>query len=119
MKRLRKGHVTLLVDASGHPRDATGHRTDLKPKFSRRGERLWYAEELIYALGERVRAVQPDSRSMQFQRMAQGECGTIMRVPEFVKREYIVLPDSMFRQFMRKRSGEFLTRMPEHYLEPE
>lgn len=109
----------MLVDASGFPRDATGHRTDLKPRYSSLGDRLWSAEELRYALGERVRAVKPNSRTMQFRRMNQGECGTIMRVPEFVKREYIVLPDSMFRQFMRKRSGEFLVRMPEHYLEPE
>jgi hypothetical protein len=119
MKRLRKGHSTVLRDARGHPRDATGHRTDLKPVYSTTGQRLWRAEELAFSLGERVRAVKPDSPSLQFQRMAQGECGTIMLVPEFTRREYYVLPDSMFRQFMRKRSGEFLARMPEHHLEPE
>jgi hypothetical protein len=113
MKRLRKGHSTVLRDARGHPRDATGHRTDLKPVYSTTGQRLWRAEELVYSLGERVRA------KVAGPRMEQGETGTIMRVPEFVRREYIVLPDSMFRQFMRKRSGEFLTRMPEHHLEPE
>lgn len=113
MPHRKKGHKPVLVDASGHPRDATGHRTDLKPRYSSTGHRLWYAEELAFALGERVRA------SRAHHRMALGECGTIMIVEEFVRREYLVLPDSLMRQFMRKRSGEFLSRMPEHYLEPE
>lgn len=113
MKRLKKGHTTLLIDEAGVPRDATGHRTDRPAIYSKLGMRLWRADELKYSLGERIRAIKGNHR------MAQGECGTIMRVPEFVRREYIVLPDGMFRQFMRKRSGEFLTRMPEHYLEPE
>lgn len=103
----------MLVDAGGHPRDATGHRTDLKPRYSRRGERLWYAEELNFALGERVRAVR------EWHRMTLGESGTIMVVPEFTQREYIVLPDSLMHLFFKKRSGLYLSRMPEHYLEPE
>jgi hypothetical protein len=109
----------VAVDTAGHPRDATGHRTDLPAVYSKLGQRLWRAEELAYALGERVRAVKPDSKYPQFQSMAQGECGTIMVVPEFVHREYWVLPDRMMRNFLRRRSGEFLSRMPEHYLEPE
>ena len=51
--------------------------------------------------------------------MEHGETGTIMVIEEGSQRDYYVLPDSLFRQFMRKRSGEFLSRMPEHYLEPE
>ena len=113
MKRLKKGHNTVQVDANGHPLDATGHRTDLKPRYSRRGERLWHAEELAFALGERVRATK------EWHRMALGESGTIMIVPEFIRREYLVLSDSLMRQFMRKRSGLYLSRMPEHYLERE
>lgn len=112
-KRLQKGHTPLLVDEGGKPRDATGHRTDLKPRYSRRGDRLWYAEELRYALGDRVRATTAHPR------MPLGETGTIMIVEEFVIRDYLVLPDSLMPQFMRRRSGEFLARMPEHYLEPE
>lgn len=113
MKRLRKGHKPVLVDASGHPRDATGHRTDLPPTYSTTGQRLWRAEELLYALGERVKA------SRAHHRMALGEGGTIMQVPEFVRREYLVLPDSLMHQFLRTRSGEFLSRMPEHCLQRE
>lgn len=113
MKRLKKGHNTVLVDASGFPRDATGHRTDLKPVYSSTGFRCWRAEELAYVLGERVRAVKA------WHRMALGESGTIMVVPEFYYREYYVLPDSLFRHFMKQRSGLYLARMPEHYLEPE
>lgn len=113
MKRLRKGSKTLEIDAQGHPRDATGHRTDLKPVYSRTGFRCWQAAELAYVLGERVRATR------EHHRMALGESGTIMVVPEFYYREYYVLPDSLMQKFMRKRSGEFLSRMPEHYLEPE
>jgi hypothetical protein len=113
MKRLKKGHSPVTIDAAGHPRDATGHRTDLPAVYSRMGQRLWRAEELAYALGERVKATRP------WHRMALGECGTIMIVPEFTQREYIVLPDSLMHDFLRKHSGEFLSRMPEHYLEPE
>lgn len=113
MKRLKKGQNAVLVDASGHPRDATGHRTDLPPVYSSAGKRLWRAEELAYALGERVRASRAGSS------MALGECGTIMEVPEFVRREYLVLPDGLLRQFLQNRSGAHLCRMPEHYLEPE
>ena len=113
MKRLKKGHNPVLVDAGGYPRDATGHRTDLKPRYSRRGERLWYAEELTFGLSERVRA------STAWHRMTLGECGTIMIVPEFTQREYLVLPDHFTHDFLRKHSGIYLSRMPEHYLEPE
>lgn len=119
MAHRKKGHTTLLVDASGFPRDATGHRTDLPPIYSKTGQRLWRAEELAFALGERVRAIQPDSRHPQYQRMALGELGTIMQVPEFVRREYLVLPDSLMAQFLKKRSGLYLSRMPEHFLQKE
>jgi len=113
MAHRKKGHTTLEVDASGFPRDATGHRTDLPPIYSRTGQRLWRAEELAYVLGERVRATR------ECHRMALGELGTIMTVPEFVRREYIVLPDSLMRQFLARHSGLYLSRMPEHYLERE
>lgn len=113
MKRLRKGQAAVLVDASGHPRDATGHRTDLPAVYSKTGKRLWRAEELAYGLGERVRATRAHHR------MSLGECGTIMTIPEFVHPEYYVLPDSLLRRFLSRRSGEFLSRMPQHYLEPE
>lgn len=112
-KRLRKGHAPVLVDPAGHPRDATGHRTDLKPLYSRRGERLWYAEELNFALGERVRAIK------EWHRMEHGECGTIMIVEAFVRRDYLVLPDRYMHDFFKKHSGIYLSRMPEHYLEAE
>lgn len=113
MKRLRKGHTSVLVDASGHPRDATGHRTDLPAVYSSTGRRLWRAEELDFGLGERVRATRAHHR------MALGELGTIMNVPEFVYREYFVLPDSLMAQFFKRRSGLYLSRMPEHYLQRE
>ncbi|HEX9089044.1 MAG TPA: hypothetical protein VF867_16120 [Arthrobacter sp.] len=113
MKRLKKGHAAIAVDAAGHPLDVTGHRTDLPPLYSRRGERLWRAEELTYALGERVRA------TTAHHRMALGECGTIVEIPEFIRREYIVLPDSLADQFQRQYSGLYLSRMPEHLLAPE
>lgn len=113
MGHRKKGHTAVLVDASGHPRDSTGHRTDLPAVYSRTGQRLWRAEEMAYALGERVRATTAGHR------MALGELGTIMNVPEFVRREYIVLPDSLMTQFLQRRSGQFLARMPEHHLEPE
>src|SRR5881397_259805 len=113
MKRLRKGHSTILLDAGGHPRDATGHRTDLPAKYSHKGQRLWYPEELAYALGERVRAVK------EWHRMAVGETGTVLIVPEYVRREYLILPDKLAPKFLRKRSGLYLSRMPEHYLEAE
>jgi hypothetical protein len=119
MKRLKKGHSTIGNDAAGFPRDATGHRTDLPPVYNHLGMRLWRAEELLYGQGQRVRAVQPNSPSMQFLRMAQGECGTIWRVPEYVRREYIVLSDGLMEDFERTKSGLYLTRMPEHFLEPE
>lgn len=112
-KRLRKGHVQVVVDAGGHPRDVAGHRTDLEPRYSRRGERLWHAEELNFSLGERVRAIR------EWHRMEHGECGTIMLIPEFVRREYMVLPDSLMKQFLKTRSGLYLSRMPEHFLEAE
>lgn len=113
MKRLRKGHTTVLVDAGGYPRDATGHRTDLPAKYSADGRRLWYTEELAFALGERVKA------SRTHHRMDRGECGTIMQVSEFTLRDYYVLPDRLMHLFRLTRSGEHLSRMPEHYLEPE
>lgn len=113
MKRLRKGHTPVLVDAGGYPRDATGHRTDLPAKYSADGRRLWYTEELAFALGERVRATK------DWHRMSLGECGTIMVVSEFTIRDYCVLPDRLLHQFRLTRSGEHLSRMPEHYLEPE
>jgi len=113
MGHRKKGHTAVAVDASGYPRDATGHRTDLPPIYSRSGQRLWRAEELEYGLGERVRA------SRAHHRMELGECGTIMLIEEFVRREYLVLPDSLMRQFLQRRSGEFLSRMPEHCLQRE
>ena len=103
----------MLVDGAGHPRDATGHRTDLPRRYSKLGKRLWHAEELTFALGERVRAIK------EWHRMEHDECGTIMIVPAHIQREYLVLPDRLVQDFMRTRSGEFLSRMPEHYLEPE
>ncbi len=112
-KRLRKGHKTILVDEGGIPRDATGHRTDRPPSYSRRGEQLWRADELRYALGERVRATKA------WHRMALGETGTIVIVEEFVKRDYLVLPDRLMEKFQETNSGLYLSRMPEHYLEPE
>ena len=96
MKRLKKGHSPVLVDAGGYPRDATGHRTDLKPRYSRRGERLWYAEELTFGLSERVRA------STAWHRMTLGECGTIMIVPEFTQREYLVLAGPLHPRLPQK-----------------
>lgn len=113
MKHLKKGHTTVLVDEQGHPRDATGHRTDLKPVYSPAGFRLWRAEELAYVLGERVRATKAHPR------MALGELGTIMNVPEFYYREYYVLPDSLMRQFFKQHSGLYLARMKEHWLQRE
>lgn len=112
-KRLKKGHSPALIDAAGHPRDATGHRTDVPATYSQTGQRLWRADELTYALGERVRATKA------WHRMALGESGTIVIVEEFTQRDYLVLPDSLMQEFMRRHSGEFLSRMPEHYLEPE
>ena len=85
----------------------------MPPIYSRRGERLWRAAELTYALGERVMATQAHHR------MAFGECGTIVEVPEFIRREYIVLPDSLAEQFLQRSSGLYLSRMPEHLLAPE
>lgn len=119
MKRLKKGHSVVGRDSSGFPRDATGHRTDLPPVYNHLGKRLWRAEELLYGEGERVRAVEPNSPFPQYLRMARGECGTVWQVPEYVRREYIVLPDSLAENFQRTKSGLFLTRMPEHFLEPE
>jgi hypothetical protein len=113
VKRLRKGHSTLLIDGEGFPRDATGHRTDLPPRYNHLGKRLWYAEELTYALGERVRAVKG------WHRMEPGDLGTVLTIPEYVRREYLILPDKLMKQFMRTRSGLYLSRMPEHFLEPE
>lgn len=118
MKRLRKGHTTLLIDEGGVPRDATGHRTD-RPATFWQGKQLWRQDELRFALGERVRAVKPHSRFPEYCRMAQGEVGTIMIPSEFVRREYWVLPDRLLTQFRARRSGLYLARMPEHYLEPE
>jgi hypothetical protein len=112
MKRLRRGGTTLEIDAGGVPRDATGHRTD-RPAIYREGQRLWREDERRFGLGERVRAIKI------WHRMEHGECGTIMVIEEGSQRDYYVLPDSLLRQFLRKRSGEFLSRMPEHYLEPE
>lgn len=112
MKRLRRGGTTLEIDAGGVPRDATGHRTD-KPAIYVEGRRLWREDEYRFALGERVRAIKA------WHRMEHNECGTIMVVTQGTQRDYCVLPDSLFRQFLRKRSGEFLSTMPEHYLEPE
>lgn len=81
--------------------------------YSRTGHRLYREDEVRYSLGERVRAVKG------WHRMAEGEYGTVMIVEAYVRREYMVLPDSLMSRFMRSRSGEFLSRMPEHYLEPE
>lgn len=119
MKRLRRGSKTLLIDAGGIPRDAIGHRTDRPAEYSTTGQRTWRADELRFALGERVRAVHPDSEYPQYQRMAQGECGTIMVPSEFVRREYWVLPDKWLMNFRQCRSGLYLARMPEYNLEPE
>jgi hypothetical protein len=112
-KLLKKGHSTQSVGKDGVPRDATGHRTDRPASYDRRGNRLWRADELAYALGERVRATRA------YHRMALNECGTIVIVPEFVRREYLVVPDSLMVKFQETRSGLYLSRMPEHYLEPE
>jgi hypothetical protein len=51
--------------------------------------------------------------------MEPGDVGTILTVPEYVRREYLILPDKLMKQFMRTRSGLYLSRMPEHFLEPE
>lgn len=112
MKRLRRGGTTLEIDAGGVPRDARGHRTD-RPAVYAEGKRLWRDDERRFALGERVRAIKV------WHRMEHGECGTIMVIEQSTQKDYYVLPDSLFRQFMRNRSGEFLSRMPEHYLEQE
>lgn len=68
---------------------------------------------MTYGLGERVKATKA------WHRMALGEAGTIVVVPEFYYREYYVLPDSLMPQYMKQRSGLYLSRMPEDYLEPE
>lgn len=113
MKRLKKGHTPVAADAAGRPLDATGHRTDLPPVYNRLGKRLWRAEELTYAQGERVRATKA------WHRMELGECGTIMVVSEYTQRDYWVIADRLLDAFTNRASGEFLSRMPEHYLEPE
>lgn len=112
-KRLRKGHTTLLVDEGGVPRDATGHRTDRPARYGPLGHQLWRADEMKYVLGQRVRA------KIGYGPMQPGEAGTILDIPEYVHKEYIVLPDSLIHHFRLKRSGVYLARVPEHYLEPE
>lgn len=113
VKRLKKGDTPVTKDAAGKPRDVTGHRTDLPPLYNHLGKRLWRAEELTYAQGERVRATKT------WHRMEVGECGTIFEVSTYTLRDYWVIPDHLMDAFANRRSGEFLSRMPEHYLEPE
>lgn len=112
MKRLRRGHTTLEIDEGGVPRDATGHRTD-KSAIYVEGQRIWREDERRFALGERVRCIR------EWHRMEHSECGTVMVIEQGSQRDYYVLPDSLLRQFLHRRSGEFLSRMPEHYLEAE
>ena len=75
-----------------------------RPEFHKSGQKLWYADEVKYAEGERVRATE------EYGLIHLGEAGTITGVPALTSPAYLVMPDG---------TPDQTQLVPEDLLEPE
>lgn len=75
-----------------------------RPKVHESGKKIWYADQMKYAEGERVKATR------DYGLIHLGEAGTITGVPALTSPAYLVEPDGMPDQTQL---------VPEQHLEPE